>query len=263
MSNITYKIADTPDLLFQSYQLVYKRYLEVGFCKSNSMQAYFGFHDLLPDTRTFIATIEGKVIATLSAIFDHDGGLPSEHLFSSEINSVRLTNRKIAEVSRFAVNGDFKKYSIAIFNYLFQLLYHSYVISSNVTDCIILVEPRHCKVYKKFGFIEISEVKLDEEANYTESKLMHLQLKQEQQLISYACFTNAINELEGFIPLLNETLNKHHELNVIYQKLDDTNCEMTIKEYKLFNFRRFLINSNLYKKSFKNLFEEMSLCQVS
>jgi len=247
MNIITYKIADTPDLLLQSYRLVYQRYLEVGFCKTNSVQAYYGFHDLLPDTRTFIAEIDGKVIATLSVILDNSAGLPSDHIFSSEVNGFRKLNRKIAEISRFAVHSYYKKYSIAIFQYLFQLLYHSYVISSDVTDCIILVEPRHCKVYKKFGFIEISEVKLDKEADNTESKLMRLQLRNNGKLVQYPCFATAMNDLKGFRLILSDTLLKQQELKRIYMSFASENRELTIKEFKLFNFRSLLMSSYLYK----------------
>lgn len=247
MNNISFKIADTKELLLQSYQLVYKRYIDVGFCKKNENQIYFGFHDLLIDTRTFVAEIDGKVIATLSVIIDNSAGLPSDHLFCNEINHFRDTNKKIAEISRFAVNQEYKKYSVVIFQYLFQLLYHSYVISSNVTDCVIMVEPRHCKVYKKFGFIEISDIKLDNDAEYAESKLMRLKLKENGSLIQYPCFAAALIELKGFLPVLNVTLLKHQEINSMYKKFISNNKNLTEKEYKLFNFRGFLMNSFLYK----------------
>ena len=213
MDKITYKIADSKELLMQSYQLVYQRYLDVGFCKENNTKMYFGFHELLTDTRTFVAEIDGKVIATLSVIIDNPAGIPSDHLFSNELNSFRGPSRKIAEISRFAVNSEYKKYSISIFQYLFQLLYHTYVISSNVTDCVILVEPRHCKVYKKFNFVEVSEVKLDEDAENAESKLMLLKLRENGRLVQYPCFAKAMNGLKGFLQVLYEALSKHQELN--------------------------------------------------
>ena len=247
MNNISFKIADTKELLLQSYQLVYKRYIDVGFCKKNENQIHFGFHDLLIDTRTFVAEIDGKVIATLSVIIDNSAGLPSDHLFCNEINNFRDANKKIAEISRFAVSQDYKKYSVLIFQYLFQLLYHSYVISSNVTDCIIMVEPRHCKLYKKFGFIEISDIKLDNDAENIESKLMRLKLKEKGSLIQYPCFAAALSELKGFLPVLNETLLKHQEINLMYKKFISNNTNLSEKEYKLFNFRGFLMNSFLYK----------------
>ena len=247
MNNISFKIADTKELLLQSYQLVYKRYIDVGFCKKNENQIYFGFHDLLIDTRTFVAEIDGKVIATLSVIIDNSAGLPSDHLFYNEINHFRDSNKKIAEISRFAVSQDYKKYSVLIFQYLFQLLYHSYVFRSNVTDCIIMVEPRHCKVYKKFGFIEISDIKLDNDAENVESKLMRLKLKENGRLIQYPCFAAAVNELKGFLPVLNETLLKHQEIDLMYKKFISNNSNLSGKEYKLFNFRGFLMNSFLYK----------------
>lgn len=247
MNNISFKIADTKELLLQSYQLVYKRYVDVGFCRRNESQIYFGFHDLLIDTRTFVAEIDGKVIATLSVIIDNSAGLPSDHLFINEVNHIRESHKKIAEISRFAVNQDYKKYSVMIFQYLFQLLYHSYVISSNVTDCIIMVEPRHCKVYKKFGFIEFSDIKLDNDAENTESKLMRLKLKESGQLIQYPCFATALSELKGFLPVLNESLVKHQEINSMYIKFLINDQNLTEKEYKLFNFRGFLINSYLFK----------------
>ena len=247
MNNISFKIADTKELLLQSYQLVYKRYIDVGFCKKNSNQIYFGFHDLLIDTRTFVAEIDGKVIATLSVIIDNSAGLPCDHLFSDEVNCFRDASKKIAEISRFAVSQDYKKYSVMIFQYLFQLLYHSYVISSNVTDCIIMVEPRHCKVYKKFGFKEISDIKLDNDAENAESKLMRLKLKENGNLIQYPCFATALSELKGFLPVLNETLKKHQEIDSMYKKFLTDDKNLTEQEYKLFNFRGFLMNSYLYK----------------
>lgn len=253
MNNITFKIADTKELLLQSYQLVYQRYIDVGFCKKNENQIYFGLHDLLPDTRTFVAEIEGKVIATLSVIIDNSAGLPCDHLFKDEVNHFRDTSKYLAEISRFAVSQDFKKYSVVIFQYLFQLLYHSYVIGSNVTDCIIMVEPRHCKVYKKFGFNEISDIKLDNDADNAESKLMRLQLKEKNSIVHYPCFEKAINELKGFLPVLNETLVKHKELSLMYKKFYFNSSFFTVQEYKLYNFRNFLIASILHKAKIHKL----------
>ena len=251
MNNISFKIANTKELLLQSYQLVYKRYVDVGFCQKNENQIYFGFHDLLIDTRTFVAEIDGKVIATLSVIIDNSAGLPCEHLFKNEVNSFRDSNKKIAEISRFAVSQDFKKNSVVIFQYLFQLLYHSYVSSSNVTDCIIMVEPRHCKVYKKFGFNEISDIKLDHDADNAESKLMRLKLKENESIVHYPCFDKALNELKGFLPVLNESLIKNQELYSMYKKFLSHNSFFTEEEFKLYNFRNFLINSYLHKTKLK------------
>ena len=261
MKNISFKIADTKDLLLQSYQLVYKRYIDVGFCKKNANQIYFGFHDLLIDTRTFVAEYNGKVIATLSVIMDNSASLPSDHIFNNEVNNIRESQRKIAEISRFAVSQDYKKYSVMIFQYLFQLLYHSYVISSNVTDCIIMVEPRHCKVYKKFGFHEISDIKLDNDADNAESKLMRLKLKENGRLIQYPCFATALSELKGFLPVLNESLVKHQEINSMYKKFLTEDKNLTEQEYKLFNFRGFLMNSYLYK--IKNELHQKSINENS
>jgi hypothetical protein len=230
----------------QSYQLVYKRYLEVGFCKENHTKMYFGFHELLTDTRTFIAEIDGKVIATLSVIIDNSAGLPSDHLFLNELNSFRDPSRKIAEISRFAVSSEYKKFSITIFHYLFQLLYHSYVISSNVTDCVILVEPRHCKLYKKFNFVEVSNMKLDEDANQAESKLMRLVLRDNGQLIQYPCFASSLKDLKGFSAFLTDALLKHQELNCMYQKFIQNKPLTVSKEISLFNFRGYLMNSYLH-----------------
>jgi hypothetical protein len=259
MNKIDYKIADTKELLMQSYQLVYQRYLEVGFCKANKTKMYFGFHELLTDTRTFVAVFDGKVIATLSVIIDNVASLPSDHLFSNELNKFRDQSRKIAEISRFAVRCDFKKKSVFILQYLFQLIYHTYVISSNVTDCVILVEPKHCKIYKKFNFVEASDVKLDEDAENVESKLMLLKLRENRQLVQYPCFANALIELKGFLPILNEALLKHQEINTIYKKFLSNRISLSSQELKLFSFRGFLMNSYLYKTKIelenKNLFQ--------
>lgn len=253
MNNISFKIADTKELLLQSYQLVYQRYIKVGFCKNNENHIYFGMHDLLTDTRTFVAEIEGKVIATLSVILDNSSGLPCDHLFKNEVNHFRDTSKYLAEISRFAVSQDFKKYSVMIFQYLFQLLYHSYVLGTNVTDCIIMVEPRHCKLYKKFGFNEISDIKLDTEADNAESKLMRLQLKDKKSIVHYPCFDRAINELKGFLPVLNEALTKHKELSLMYEKFYSNKSSFTIQEYKLYNFRNFLISSIMHKSKIQKL----------
>jgi hypothetical protein len=231
----------------QAYQLVYQRYLEVGFCKANKTKMYFGFHELLIDTRTFVAVFDGKVIATLSVVMDNSAGLPSDHLFANELNKFRNTSRKIAEISRFAVSSDFKKNSVFILQYLFQLLYHSYVISSNVTDCVILVEPKHCKVYKKFNFVEVSDVKLDDAAENVQSKLMLLKLRENGQLVLYPCFATALIELKGFLPVLNDALLKHQEINNMYKKFLSNGSFLSNKELQLINFRGFLMNSYLYK----------------
>jgi hypothetical protein len=111
-----------------------------------------------------------------------------------------------------------------------------------VTDCIIMVEPRHCKVYKKFGFMEFSDIKLDVDANNAESKLMRLKLRENGAIVHYPCFDNVFNELKGFLSVLNDSLAKHQEISLMHDKFLSNNY-LSEQEYKLFNFRGFLINS--------------------
>ena len=110
-----------------------------------------------------------------------------------------------------------------------------------------MVAPRHCKVYKKFGFIEISDIKLDAEADNAESILMILKLKENGKFVHYPFYDSAFEKLKDFLPILNDSLAKHQKLKDMYKVFLSNNLNLKGNEYCLLNFRSFLINSYLHK----------------
>lgn len=134
-----------------AYQLVYQRYLKEGYQAPTPGKLRFVAHCCLPTTRTFIAKVQGKIIATLSLIDDRELGLPLEKEYPEEIARLRKQGHTLAEVSclatrRFGDRSVLMKLMRAMYAYA---RYHLHI-----TACCIAVHPRQQNFYQRVLLFE-------------------------------------------------------------------------------------------------------------
>jgi len=150
-----------------AYRLVYKEYLARGYCTQNPSQMHYNFYCILPDSRTFVIEKSGVIVGTVSLFCDSPCGLPLESLYPTEVAKFRVEGRRLAEVGLLALDSrifhrncfsltEVRKMS-ALFR-LFKLLL-DYSCSSNVTDLLIAVHPKHQALYEYMKFEPFGEVK--------------------------------------------------------------------------------------------------------
>ena len=172
------KIAETRDELESAYTLIHRNYVKTGYMKPYPAGIRVTIFDFEPQSRTFIAVKNDKVIATLTTVFDSRLMLPSNHLFYERLNTLRKDGKRICEISKLACCQENRHTWIQTLKLLFRA---SWIYASKVkqaTDFCIMVEPKHVHFYQKYLlFHPISGVEKDPDANNALSVLMHLNLE--------------------------------------------------------------------------------------
>ncbi|MFH1022709.1 MAG: hypothetical protein V1809_04915, partial [Planctomycetota bacterium] len=175
---LEYRIAETPEDIEGAVRLVYRNYREIGSCGLNHFEIHFYLHDVLPQTRTLVAAEEGRIVATLTLVFDSPLGVPSGKLYPAEVESLRSAGRRPAEISKLAVQRELGARGLSVLKGLFRLAWLLAAPVRGMTDIIILIEPRHDAFYRRSLLFErIGEQKPDPDAAGVSSLLLRLDLE--------------------------------------------------------------------------------------
>jgi hypothetical protein len=148
------KIAQERSDWEQAFELVASNYRARGYESSDARSLRFTRFHALPDTVTFVAKDEGRVIATLSLVLDNTLlGLPMESIYQEEIAALRSQGRQICEVTSLADCNlslrEFMPVFVALMNLLTQ-----YFLKAQANAMLITINPRHRSFYRKvMGFV--------------------------------------------------------------------------------------------------------------
>ena len=177
MADFIYRIAETREDVEGAVRLVYRNYIELGYCRLNRFGVHFYLYDVLPETRTLVALHDGRVVATLTLVFDSPLGLPSGKLYAAELGVLRSGGRRLVEVSKLAVDRDLGARGLAVLKGLFRLGWLASARVRGSTDFVIMVEPHHERFYaRSLLFERAGELKPDPEARDAPSLLLRLRL---------------------------------------------------------------------------------------
>ena len=143
--------------LERAYRLVYKYFLENNYIKPNAYGIRIRKFEACPETATFIAKKEGKVVGVLSLILDSpDLGLPSDISFGQELDLLRMKGKKLCEGTNQAIIPAFRKTAIT------TEMVRCGTAQGIVEGCdyvIVAVSPTHRSFYELLGFFAISDFK--------------------------------------------------------------------------------------------------------
>jgi hypothetical protein len=112
-----------------------------------------------PSKITLVAHQEDKVAGTVTLGLDGPSGLVVDALYKNEVDKLRGQGRKIAELTRLAVDESSASKAVlaALFHIAFIYAFHIHKFS----DFVIEVNPRHVLFYKRMlGFNLIGEEKM-------------------------------------------------------------------------------------------------------
>lgn len=111
-----------------------------------------------PNHFTLGAWLNGELVATLTGTRDSRRGLLADNLYDHEISALRKPNRVIGEVTRLAVDSEFR--SPELLASLFRATYQYARAVFGVTDVVVEVNPRHASYYRReMGFAQIGAVR--------------------------------------------------------------------------------------------------------
>ncbi len=148
------KIANDFATRHSAYELIYRLYREKGYANPNDSRMWLSLYNLLPDTTTLVVLQEDEVVGTLTVVFDGSLGLPGDKLYKEEIDVLRKTGRKPAEIISLGVADKGRRASrdilVKLFNYVYLVSRHL----KNATDFVITVNPHHAAYYHKTMLFE-------------------------------------------------------------------------------------------------------------
>ena len=152
--HIEYRIAETREDLEGAARLVYGNYIQKGYCGFNIYQFHFHRFDVLPETRVAVAVQNGRVIATLTLVFDSGLGLPSDSLYGKELALLRNSGRRLAEITKLSIDRAVRARQVSILHQLSRLAYLAAAKARGITAFCIQVEPHHERFYRKICLFE-------------------------------------------------------------------------------------------------------------
>ena len=153
---IVVKVATDPAEFEEAYRLVAANYQASGYEPPGAKPIRFTPYHALPDTTTYVAKHEGRVLATFSLVPDnHLLGLPMESIYPEEIAALRQGGARLAEVTSFAATDMSLREFSCVFNALIRLMKQHHVRHGGDT-WVITVNPKHRTFYTKvLGYVPL------------------------------------------------------------------------------------------------------------
>jgi hypothetical protein len=140
--------------LCQAFHLVYMEYLRHGYQTPNASQMRYSVLQLLPTSRTFVATAGTRVVGTGTIVVNSSAGLPSTDIFGDVFKGLERQGRVVAEATLLACAdiGDCRANSIAV-----QLMPSAlaWVLSRRADDLCVVVNPRHLRFWENVLGLEV------------------------------------------------------------------------------------------------------------
>jgi hypothetical protein len=136
-----------------------------------------------PNKITLVAHQENKVAGTVTLGLDSPRGLVVDEMYKAEVDKLREQGRKIAELTKLAVDESAASRSVlaALFHIAFIYAYHIH----KYTDFVIEVNPRHALFYKRMlGFNLVGTEKMCPRVG-APAVLLHLDFDYIEQQISH------------------------------------------------------------------------------
>jgi ribosomal protein S18 acetylase RimI-like enzyme len=142
--------ATTAKELCNAYQLVHDNYVEKGYIFPQPSGLRMRLYEALPETATFVAKAGEEIVGVTSLVFDTPGlGLPSDQVFSEEIDSLRQGGGKVAEVTNWAIAPAYRRTAV-----LTELI-RCYIAHLQAVGCdyaIGAISPGHRAFYELIGY---------------------------------------------------------------------------------------------------------------
>lgn len=142
---------------------------------SYSRKGYSVDHIMTPADRVFDAEFCGMVVGTVMMRLDSANGLYGDATYSHELETMRLSGRKLAELSRFVIMPG--QPTSSVMGALFHFIYIYSHLMNGVTDLICEVVPSHVAAQKRLlGFLQIAGPKRCERVG-VDAVLLHRALE--------------------------------------------------------------------------------------
>lgn len=150
LKGCTIQRACTADDLRQAYRLVHDVYLGQGYINPDPCRMRVRIFETAPETATFIAKVDGVVVAVLSVVEDSpELGLPSDGAFKHELDVLRRAGKRLCEATNQVVAEEYRKSAVPT-----ELMRCAValVLTEGYDEAIAAVSPSHNGFYDLLGF---------------------------------------------------------------------------------------------------------------
>jgi hypothetical protein len=131
----------------RAWGLVYGVYLAKGYAQPDPAQLWYGLHDALPETATFLVERSGQAVAALTVVPDSACGLPADEAFAAELAGLRAPGRRLCEIANLASVDSESHRGTETLNHLFRLAWLVARRLEGATDLVIRVSPQHKSLF--------------------------------------------------------------------------------------------------------------------
>ena len=144
--NTTVERAVTASSLMEAYALVHDTYVEKGYMLPALSGVRVRTFEALPEMATFVARVSGKVVAVTSVILDTpELGLPSDHAFGREIDSLRRQRGRVCEITNLAVVREYR--NTPVFLQLTQACF-AHAMANGCGNMFVAISPGHARFFR-------------------------------------------------------------------------------------------------------------------
>ena len=146
-TGITIERATSAQELKEAYSLVHDVYEEQGYILEQHGRVRVRAFEASPDTATFVARKDGKVIAVSSLVIDSpDLGLPSDHVFGDAIDLLRDPSQQVCEVTNLVVHPDYR--NSPLFVQITRVCF-THALVNGCANMFIAISPGHAKFFRE------------------------------------------------------------------------------------------------------------------
>lgn len=167
----------------EAAKLVEQLYGHEGYLAVRSTSApapampLFSLHHLLDEALVFTARLEGRLVGTLTVIFDSPAGLPMDALYKEELDAHRAAGRRPCEFCSLAVAPDLARNAHGALLELFRAAYRYATYAAGATDVCVTLKPSHAPFYRRICFQPLGGLRLD--ARFAQAETIALRLPHE------------------------------------------------------------------------------------
>ena len=141
------KLANDREELEEAYGLLHDCYVGQGLMKPEPSGLRCTLFSLLPETATIVVKYKNKTVGTASLIKDRRMGLASDKDYLPQNDQLRMSGKRLIEVSSLAVAKEFRSKGHAVSLLLMKYIYH-YSLMMGGDDLVITIHPRAEVFYK-------------------------------------------------------------------------------------------------------------------
>lgn len=146
LPGVTIEQAVTAEELWQAYALVHDVFVCQNYILPQQGGVRLRAYEAVPEMATFVAKADGRVVAVMSVVPDSpELGLPSDKAFHHELELLRASGRRIAEVTNLAVAPEYRNTSV-FFELSRCCIAHG--LNIGLDDAFVSISPGHAMFFE-------------------------------------------------------------------------------------------------------------------